>query len=273
MKTGGGRSPRSAEACPAYCSVSSRLAISTVSARIAAQRAGSSTKARCSRTDGLDRAFQPAPRPTWIAKAGNSTRSSCENLRQARSDRTAGTGERHPTMDEAGSQCRNLSHHVSTFSSDQMRRRRFCRPSRCSLTSACTVSRSRSRPDSCTGVIELAPHEIDALALEPACIRRGEALLLPLRDRLRDVSLHHLAQHELAVSRPLRSSARVLPPGSFSLSRTTSVRLPSLSRAGIFIAKSTRSLSRNGTRVSSECAIDSLSSTTSKPCRKVFASK
>src|SRR3989338_8446308 len=46
-----------------------------------------------------------------------------------------------------------------------------------------------------------------------------------------------------------------------------------LSDNGTFIAKSTKSLSKNGTRVSKPCAILSLSSTTSNPCKKVFASR
>ena len=46
-----------------------------------------------------------------------------------------------------------------------------------------------------------------------------------------------------------------------------------LSSTGQDIAKSTKLLSKNGTRVSRELLMLILSSTTNRPCKKVFASK
>ena len=95
---------------------------------------------------------------------------------------------------------------------------------------------------------------VDALAAEPARVRRAEALL-GARGHVRgEQRRHRLAQDGLAVGRV----ALVQQPfaGSFSSTRGACSRSRSLSAARQRAARSRRrSLSRNGTRVSSECAM------------------
>src|SRR5262245_45122140 len=57
--------------------------------------------------------------------------------------------------------------------------------------------------DARLGIEHTAPYVVDALALEPACVRRREALLLAVGDLARDVAAHHFAQNDLAVPRAL----------------------------------------------------------------------
>src|SRR5581483_1353771 len=144
----------------------------------------------------------------------------------------------------------NVSNQDSRLSRDQISSLLLCLPSRCSFTSEVTVGRSRTS---------------NILADDERIRRRTYSMLSPLNQLAAGAETPCLSRRETSAgtyrsisrrssSLPSLVRARYLAvfgPGSFSSCRTTSASLPSLSRTGRRDAKSTRSLSRKGTRVSS----------------------
>lgn len=97
-------------------------------------------------------------------------------------------------------------------------------------------------------------------------------LLVPADNIRRDQARHGPAQNDLAICGGEGAVALDFA-GIILVYPHLLSRVMQLEARGVCMAKLTRLLSKNGTRVSNECAMLSLSSTTKMPCRNVFASK